>query len=408
MICAMIHSMGAYAQEWRLSLDQVDSLFLSQNLRILAADIRVQAQRALEIQARAYPSPQFEIMANLRDPENERWMHWGPSGQKSLGLEQVILLGGKRRLEWELASQDTRMAEWELEDLLRHLRFRLHCGFYRIHQLGEQLEAVEDHIEKIRPIRAQFALQVGKGDLALKDALRLESVYMDLLRMKTEWNLELQDLREEMAILLHDQRPFQPVGKLPEADHFVPFPPLDSLISLSLDRRPDLRMAQWAVEQARTRLRWERIQRVPDLTLMAHYDQMGGAFGREVNLGFSLPLPLWNRQKGRMEFRFRELDREETLLEAKSREVESEVRRAWQRFRDCLNAYREAELVFDHRYDQVLEGMKQSLLNRHVSILEFVDFLESYQQSRIQSIQFHHELLIACEALNHAVAGEIY
>lgn len=404
---SLLFPWGLNAQEWKLSLDQADSLFLSRNLHLLAAEIQIEANRALEIQARAYPNPQFEFVANLRDPENDRWMHWGPTGQKIVGLEQVILLGGKRRLEWKMAAQDTRRAEWELEDLLRHLRFQMRAGFYRLHQLGRELEVVEKQIEQLRPIRAHYSLQVEKGNIALKEALRLESVYLDLYRKQAEAKQELQDVRKDMAILLHDQRPFSPVMVQAREEGSTPIPSLDSLIRLARERRPDYRLAQWEMEQAKTRLQWEKVQRIPDLTVLAQYDQMGGAFGQEINLGVAVPLPIWNRNRGNIRARTWEVLREEYQMEAKALEVEAEVRKAWARWQDCLAAFEEAEGVFDQRYEQVLEGMTQSLLNRHLSLMEFVDFLESYQESRIHYIQFHHDLLIATESLNHAVAEAI-
>src|SRR5690349_12841276 len=80
-----------------VTIDDADRRFGQKNLMALAASFNVEATRALEIQARLYPNPIVSAEINLFDPGNEEFFHAGKTGQKLIAVEQLILLGGKRR-----------------------------------------------------------------------------------------------------------------------------------------------------------------------------------------------------------------------------------------------------------------------------------------------------------------------
>ncbi len=65
-------------------------------------------------------------MLNAYDPQNDKVLHVGPTGQKSFQIDQLILLGGKRKSQIELARTDVAIAELEFQNLARQLKFKLH------------------------------------------------------------------------------------------------------------------------------------------------------------------------------------------------------------------------------------------------------------------------------------------
>lgn len=402
-ICSMVLPCVAIAQDISMNIEQADSLFLSRNLLLMAAEMEIESAKALEIQARAYPNPNFEVSGNLRDPENDRWAHWGPTGQKTIGFEQLILLGGKRKHEIQLAKQDLRQAELVFEELLRNLRFRMRSDFYRLYFLRHRLEIFQNHLDQLKPIRDHFDAQIEKGNIALREGLRLESVYLDMFRRKSEIQIEIEELDRQLGVLFHEPLSILPV--LDDTDwakiHYLP--PLDSLISLAERNRPDIEVLRLAVDQSETQLKREKAQAIPDLSLVADYDHMGGAFGREWNFGVSIPLPLWDRNRGRIKHREWEARKAEALREAGVHALHKEVQHAWTRMKESLAAYEKTKTIFDDRYDQVLEGLQQSLLKRHISLLEFIDFFESYQEAMLHLDQFRLELMHAREALHYVI-----
>src|SRR5690606_12107128 len=65
-----------------ITLREADSLFLQNNLYLLASSMNIEAQKAQIIQARTYPNPILIVDVNAYDPEAERAFHVGRTGQK--------------------------------------------------------------------------------------------------------------------------------------------------------------------------------------------------------------------------------------------------------------------------------------------------------------------------------------
>ncbi len=131
VVAMLLVSVLAQAQTSRsLTLAQTDSIFLKHNLMLLAQQYALSAQEALVIQARAYPNPTFTADLNAIDPQNNETFHIGHTGEKAFSVEQLIILGGKRRAEINIAKQNQKIAALELDDLLRNLRLQLHTSFF--------------------------------------------------------------------------------------------------------------------------------------------------------------------------------------------------------------------------------------------------------------------------------------
>ena len=82
-----------------MSLEDAEKMFLQNNLLLLAKQYNIRAQQAYIIQAKSYPNPTFNADINVVDPQHHQYFHIDSSGQKSFQVQQLILLGGKRKTE---------------------------------------------------------------------------------------------------------------------------------------------------------------------------------------------------------------------------------------------------------------------------------------------------------------------
>ena len=94
-ILLFLVSLSGYAQNDTLaiSIKQADKIFLAANFQLMASAMNIEAQKAQEIQAQLFPNPVLTADFNAIDPENNQIFHVGSGGQKSLQIEQLILLG---------------------------------------------------------------------------------------------------------------------------------------------------------------------------------------------------------------------------------------------------------------------------------------------------------------------------
>ena len=118
------------ADTLKINIKQADSLFLKNNFQLLASAMNIDVQKAQIIQAKLYPNPVFTADVNAYDPENKQAFHVNNSGQKGFQLEQLILLGGKRKAQIELAKTNVKISELEFQQLVSQLKFQLHGSMY--------------------------------------------------------------------------------------------------------------------------------------------------------------------------------------------------------------------------------------------------------------------------------------
>ncbi len=106
----------------------------------------------------------------------KKWLHTGAGGQKFFQLEQLILLGGKRRSEIELAKTNVNIATLEFQKLLRDLKYRLHSDLFAAGQQKHVLATYNNQLALLDTLLTAYEIQTSKGNLPLKDLVRLKGL----------------------------------------------------------------------------------------------------------------------------------------------------------------------------------------------------------------------------------------
>ena len=65
-----------------MTIDEVDSLVTSNNLQLKASLLEVDAAHAQLQQARKYDNPELQLMHNLQNPANHKWLDTGHHGRQ--------------------------------------------------------------------------------------------------------------------------------------------------------------------------------------------------------------------------------------------------------------------------------------------------------------------------------------
>lgn len=408
-IVAMTIATTAAAQNYQhLQLSGADSMFLNKNLYLLAASLNVNAQSALEIQSRSYPNPQFSAEINARDPQNDKWFHAGNTGEKAFAIEQVILLGGKRKNEIAIAKQSTEIAKYELEDLLRNLRYQLHNSYYSIYFDELTLQKYNKQLELLDTIISNYEIQADKGNISVKEVVRLKSVYLQLNNNKTELLQDIQEEQKNLQVLLQTQDYITPEIDDISWSKFNNLPPIDSMMSLAFTNRADWKIARGNTALATLNLKYQKSLAIPDLSLGASYDQRGGAFNNQVNMTAGIPIPLWNHNKGNIRFARESIKIAEVNADAQTATMNAEIIQAWSNMLRCSQEYQKSIQLYNKDFSAVFDGITDNFRKRNISMLEFVDFFESYNESLAEINRIRKQLIQSAESVNHVTATIIY
>lgn len=396
------------AQQTSITLEEAEKMFLKSNLTLLAQQYDISVKQALIIQAKAYPNPTFNVDFNVYDPQHNQAFHIDSSGQKSFQIQQLIILGGKRKTEIDIAKQNKILAESDFAELLRNLKVQLSRNFYSINEHKIVIENYQKQLRILDTIIDAYKVQVNKGNFPLKDIIRLKSVYIKINNDKSELSAAYNQEQKDIKLLLQINNEIVPVILEDNYKAYTDLKALNDLQTLALNNRPDLKIADQTAIIAALYLKLQKRQAIPDVAVNASYDQRGGAFRNQVNAGITMPLPILNTNRGNVkaaEFDKKAMD---LYLQEKKLEVELEIQQAWLNMQRSIIEYNKLNSLFNDEFTQVYGGVNDNFFKRNISILEFVDFVEAYNESLAEFQRIKTQLAVSAAEINFVTATKVY
>ena len=411
MILLLVSSISAKASvkdTLQLSIEETDSLFLHQNLLLIASQLNVEANKALIIQAKAYPNPHVSIGLDAYDNQNKKPFFIGEDGEKAYEFDQIILLGGKRKAEIDLAKKNKDIAELQLADLLRNLKYQLHQSFYDLARTYVVLPIYDHQLELLDELITSHEIQSRKGNVPVKDVIRLKTAYLNLSNDRSDLLKEQLEQIKILRVLLRVNQSIYPVTETINYSKYNEVQAFSELLKVALENRPDLKLTNSQTDFAAISLKLQKRNAIPDLTFTTSYDQLGNAFRNQYLVGFGIPLPLWDRNKGNIKAAEFQLKAADTLLVEKRTEIEGEVISAIENMNRSVKEYQKSSALYSGDFEIVFKGESSNYRSGNISILEFLDFLESYDQSIADFERIKRDLLFASEQINFVTASNIY
>jgi len=407
-IILFLISISAYSQvdTLALTIKQADKLFLAANFQLMASAMNVEAQKAQEIQAKLFPNPVLTADFNAIDPENERLFHIGSGGQQSLQIEQLILLGGKRKSQIDLAKTSTQMAELALQDLMRQLKFQLHTGLFLISQKQLLVSKYDKQLNLLDEIVSAYEIQIPKGNIPLKDLVRLKGVYLNLSNERAAIYSDYFEQMTKIQTLLQTKKIVSPIITDSEIRSFVLPINVNDLFKEAIQNRPDLLMSQKDLTFAQQYFTLQQKLAKPDITLFASYDQRGGAFQRQVNIGFAIPLTFWNKNQGNIKSAQAQIQTKNYEYEGLKSQVIAEVNGTYLQYQQTIKEYLKNSKLYNEDFEITLKGMTDNFQKGNVSVLEFVDFFESYNNALSEMARSKIQLATSIEQIKLSTGKE--
>ncbi len=330
---------SAFAAE-PLTLDQAIARALSQNRDLAVFRLGAEAARGRVEQASLKPNPSLEAGAQSD-------FLTGNTGARKfdLGFTQAIPLHNRLRELQSLARVGIPTAAAELANRQRLLAGEVTQAFVDLLTLDQQISLRDRLIETNRRLVGLSRARAKVGEVS---AVEVNAAA-----------LELAKLEQERATLLAER-----VNRVQRVKPLLGFAPEESLdISGDLDallpalatgvdgdkstwNRPDLELARLAIERIDAEQRVAQAEARGDLTVGATYGYERSATGDTDHLlgvKMSIPLPLRNKNQGRLRELRAERTRAQSAVEALELTVASEVASSRQRaaqFQRILDGYR--------------------------------------------------------------------
>ncbi|HTC00851.1 MAG TPA: TolC family protein [Ferruginibacter sp.] len=377
-----------------LTLHDAEKMFLDSNLLLLAQKYNVSAQKALIYQAKLIPNPNFSISHGLYSGTLNQFFPTGANDETAAQLSQLILLGRKRNKQIKIAQANAELTEYQFFDLLRTLKFTLRNDFFNIYYLQQSAKAYNKEITSLQQVVTAFNELNGKGYIAEKEVIRIKAQLYSLQTEYSSLNNQINDVQSEMKLLLQfkSNQFINPVIDSATIAQLDPGKyPLPTLIDSAYKNRTDLLIAKTNTNISQLNYNYQKALAIPDLTLSVGYDEQGSFLSNYVGIGASIDLPFFNRNQGNIKSAKAMAAYNQATQKSTEATVDENVARALQKSFEQNKLYQDIDPKFSDDFDNLMQQVLINYERRNISLLDFLDFYDSYKQNilQINSVKFN-------------------
>ncbi|HEY8401725.1 MAG TPA: TolC family protein [Cytophagaceae bacterium] len=395
-----------------LSLQQAEQRFLQENFLLLASKFEIEAAQGAIIQAKLFNNPEVYLEQNVynpNSPDSRKFFNTSKNGQNILQVMQLFELAGKRNKRVALEKINKEIAEHQFYDLLRSLKYELRVNFIDLYYHIKSLKMYDQEVSSLRTTINLFQEQYEKGNIALKEVLRLKAF---LLSLESEQNQLYKDISEKQAILhilmnLQGNTYIKPVLEN-SVDKELSSTDITSLIDTAKNYRSDLKIHEAALKRDKQMLSLQKAMSIPDIKAGGVYDKAGSFIQNYIGIGLQVDLPVFNRNQGNIKIAESRIKQSEALYNEMQKEVESQITKAFQQTKDIDELVKRYDKTLEPDFDLLIEGLLKSFTKRNITLLELIDYYESYKNSILTLHKLQIERLSLFEELNYYTGTNIF
>ncbi len=392
----------------KVTIGQADNLFLKNNLQLLAEKYQIDISRSIEIQDKLWNNPNVSVELSAFNP-SRGFLDVGQKGQKFMSIQQTITRAGKRTKQVALDIESTRKSELQFFDLIRTLKFDLRQIFFETFFLNQTLKLLDNQIETLNATVSTFEKEYTRNNISLKEVVRLKALLFQLKNDRANILFELAENQRDLRTYMNTESPVQAVVDSADLNRYnMSEYTLAALKDRVLQSRTDLKLVQSSVKQAELNLTLQKALAVPDLQLGAVYDQSSNYVNNYFGVSASMDLPFFNRNQGNIKAAKSNISYFKTQQTAKQNSVNNEVDAAVQKVSIAENAYKSVENQFTDQFELLNKGMYSNFQKRNITLLEFIDFIETYNESVKEFNRLKADRIKVYEELNFVVGDELF
>jgi outer membrane protein, heavy metal efflux system len=286
---------GAPPAKRLITISDAVSIFLQQNLQLVAARYDVDTADAEKLTARLRPNPQLSMgfsgaPLNLSGPLISEQTY-------DYSISQTFEMGGKRGKRIDFANKNADLARGQFEMNVWQMTNDLKRKFYTVLLNKSLFDLAKQNEQTFGEIVQHTTELVQAGEISGLDLKRLEVEKLkfdtDVANTERDYEVAVRDLRVTLG---GDYRTMDI-----EAAGALDYQPYDfsftELRDKSLTARPDLKAAQLAERAADADIRLQNAQRIPDLNLTAGVEQVPAGTSTYL-AGVGVTLPIHDRNQG--------------------------------------------------------------------------------------------------------------
>lgn len=399
---------SAQTDTLKINFQDAEKQFLENNLSLLAQKYNIEASKALIQQAKLWDNPVLSTDQNIWDGGSRKFFnHNNGGGQVFVQLSQVFATAGKRGKQVQVAQDDAKVQEAAFADLMRNLRYNLQLDFSQLATLNAQEKVYQNEINSATNLVGAIQKSFDAGNTSMKDLIRLKALLFGLQNDMVENNRQINDLQTELKTLLQTKETafvYPLINDKPAETVALDIP---TLIEQAKTNRPDYLSNQYQLSSATHNLAYQKALAVPDVTIGAAYDQNSSYARNYYGLQIGFPLPFFNRNQGNIKSAKYNIQSQESTLKQNELQLKNDVVAAVNQYKLNEQLFSTQQLEFNEQYDKLFGSMLKGFQQRQISLVEFVDFFDTYKDTKLKILQQQYNLQKAIADLNFATGTTI-
>lgn len=409
---------SAQQQVLQLKPEQIEALFLKQNLELVARQLAIPMADAVIEQARLWNNPSFSLDGvNLWSSAGQRegetipplFGNFARNTQFSAELSQMISVSGKRAKLVKMEQISREMAVVQFGLILKGLKTELRKTITGLVYLQDYQRALIRQQESLEKLIAASEKLHSRGNLSGNELIRLQSALLEMENEMKEVRVELNAARKNLKNLLSIREDLR-IEVVPDQEP-LPAPGAIDLTAIqgkAMEQRADLGLQKLQTEYYRQSLRYEKSLRIPDLNLSVGYDRRGGVWRDFVGFGIGLDIPVFNRNQGAIKAARLSQQQSELLVNQQEAVIFNEVAEAYANYTDVYALYeRTVRTPVLSKLDEMLDVYTKNLMEKNISMVEYMDFMETYKNAKQAVLAAKRDVQLGLEELSYTIGTEI-
>ncbi|MCY0978834.1 TolC family protein [Chryseobacterium wangxinyae] len=393
----------------QMTLLDCENAFQVNNLQLLAEQYNINMADADILQAKIWELPQMSGYINAYNPEDRKILDAGKA--KGFEVTQLIYMGGKKKNEIAFAKSNKELAQLQFSQLLVELRTQLHTNYYNLYYEKLKLQNTNKQLGYMNDLLKAYKNQSAKGNVSLKDEVRLQSIVIQLNNDKLGITKNILEFEQSLKVITGITENIEPEMSDVDAKSLLalqPFGDESDLKRKAIENNADYLFYLKLIDNSKLYAQWQKSLNVPDLNVGAEYDQNSGTFRNEVNLKVGIPIPLWKVNKGNVQKANYAIQQNHKNAEFQRLNLETKVQSSFQIWKNQYDQLLEIKSTDLDNLDLVYNGMLKNFRSGNVNLIDFTDFMESYRQTSLQIYDMKNQLIQSAEQLNQLIQTKIF
>jgi outer membrane protein, heavy metal efflux system len=375
------------------TLHDVLEIALRRNPDIVQAKLRVDSAHAERRIARALPNPTYVGI---------------PGNPYQYSIALPLDLSPERLYRTRAARQGEAATQSGRRDVMRQVVFNVRQGFYDLLLADAQRQIALEQRDIVRQLLSADSVRLRAGDIPERDLVRSELEFARAEAALTRADAGVRAARLALQALMgvtDTDTGFTVTGQLRAVPALTE--PLDSLLPLALTNRPDIAASQEQVDQSRSLKALATAGLFPVPLVSVVYQNAPFESGLRYAFGIAVPVPLFYWNGGERQRANAGLLSAEVAVQRTRVQIESDVAVALANFRSARVLAERYQAGLLEKSATALGTTRFAYQNGAASLLELLDAIRTYADTRSEYYGAVHDSWVAAYGLSRAVGVDV-